>query len=49
MPSPGALGAARKVRSHAYAGLLSEGTVANNFYVYNEFQHKLWLLNHEVR
>ena len=48
MPSPGALGAARKVRTHAYAGLISEGTAANNFYVYNFFQHKLWLLNAEV-
>jgi hypothetical protein len=34
MPSPGSLGAARKLRTHAYAGLLSEGTIANNFYVY---------------
>ena len=33
MPSPGALGAARKLRTHAYAGVLSEGTIANNFYV----------------
>ena len=45
MPSPGALGAARKVRSHAYAGVISEGTIANSFYVYNNYQHDLWQLN----
>lgn len=45
MPSPGALGAARKVRSHAYAGVISEGTVSNNFYVFNNYQHELWQLN----
>eukprot|EP01047_Picozoa_sp_COSAG01_P006690 COSAG01_NODE_246_length_20450_cov_195.166822_3_plen_566_part_00 len=45
MPSPGALGAARKVRSHAYAGVISEGTISNNFYVYNNYQHELWQLN----
>ena len=49
MPSPGALGAARKVRSHAYAGIISEGTIANNFYVYNNFQHELWQQNAMVQ